>query len=569
MTGQDEPKGGISNFSIGLGSGTPRAEPVSPAPPFRVLIAGDFGMNDRPELLNITGLDSAELLEAHRPQFTARAKNCLGSHPAELEERISFSTLKDLRPPEVVRSFQFVRQVDEAQADRGKLSSHGQLYDKLVEALRPEPLEDLQAAREESPSEASDGLDALFSMINTPGNTEKADDPGSRAKSAVDAFVQRTLREERRKTEKPEPPTENAQVQALVDAQARLFLESTRLRTVLQNWHGLNLLLSEVSFSLPMELHLLQLDDDLDRESLYGLLGGPSGALQADLFDVVLFANPVGIAGQEADALKLVARECADSDTVGLIALEAGFAGVPGERLASMEAAHQLLEEPGFEGFRGLRETDAATHLALFWNEARLSVEEEACPAVYASAVWIALAGVLTGLEKEIFPCLPVGVPSDFDALEVAESLSMGRAVATACRFLAGPGAAPSLAQYGINVLEGVANRTSLVFRRAVTLKPGKEGRGSLDQALLVSRLFSLFQEALGGAIVSGQAADVREAAVRENLDRLSTSLGGEVSFQVQRTVVDDQDLIGVTASVLGGWATGQTHSFYLPAADS
>ncbi len=29
---------------------------------------------------------------------------------------------------------------------------------------------------------------------------------------------------------------------------------------------------------------------------------------------------------------------------------------------------------------------------------------------------------------------------------------------------------------------------------------------------------------------------------------------------------VEDQDLIGVTAIVQGGWASGQQHSFYLPA---
>jgi hypothetical protein len=138
--------------------------------------------------------------------------------------------------------------------------------------------------------------------------------------------------------------------------------------------------------------------------------------------------------------------------------------------------------------------------------------------------------------------------------------------VATATRFLAGHGLAPSLAQCGINVLEGVANRTDLVFRRGVTVKPGKEGRGSLDQALLVSRLFSLFQEALGGAVTAGQSAEERESAVTRHLDDLSRSLSGQVVFEVKRVAAEDQDLIGVSAVVRAGWAAGQQHAFYLPA---
>jgi len=577
MTGEDKPKGGISSFSIGLGDGTHQAAPVSPAPPFRVLIAGDFGLAAGREPMNITGLDTEELLEPHRPEFTVRAANLLGSHPAELEEHVAFKSLKDLRPREIFRKFRFVTELEGADAE--SLATHGQTYDKVVAAIEAERSQGLPAERDlpepdtNAPSGGKDGLDGLFSMMDTSANENEPSDPASRAKSAVDAFIQRTLREDSRASEtresgKPAQAKELSPVSALVNAQSALFFDSAKLRTVLKNWHSLKLLLSEIPFTLPLELHLLQLDHDLDPLTLAGLVIGPQGALQAELYNVVLFANPTGLSGQDADALKVVAKGCVEADTVGMVSLDAGFAGVAGEELASMDAAGQLLEEPGFEGYQGLRETDAAAHLSLFWNEARLTEEDTAWPAIFASSAWIALAEILTGLETEIFPRVPVGTPVDFDALEVAESRAMGKAVATAARFLAGPGTAPSLAQCGINVMEGVANRTALVFRRAVTLRPGKEGRGPLDQALLVSRLFTLFQEALGGALSPGQSPEDREAAVRDNLDRMSGSLGGQVSFQVKREAVEDQDLINVTAAVLGGWAAGQQHTFYLPASD-
>ncbi len=81
-----------------------------------------------------------------------------------------------------------------------------------------------------------------------------------------------------------------------------------------------------------------------------------------------------------------------------------------------------------------------------------------------------------------------------------------------------------------------------------------------------MSRLFSLFQEALGEAVFAGQDADEREAAVATSLEVLSRSLSDKVTFEVERMAVEDQDLIGVTAFVRDGWASGQQHSFYLPA---
>ncbi|MEO9529866.1 hypothetical protein [Roseibium sp.] len=581
MSGQDDVTGGIASFSIGLGNAGTQARPVSPAPPIRVLMAGDFGLPAQAGALNVTGLDVAEILEANAPAFSVSAGNLLGSHPSDLEERLAFAALKDLRPARIASRFQFARDLETAAGDPDSLASHGQRYDKVLEMLRatrsPEQAppvassaapSDRDAASADSAGTDKDGLDALFSMIETPGKTSRPSDSGSLAKAAVEAFVQQTMREERQGEAKPAPAVASP-VTALQEAQARRFFDQGKLRTVLQNWHGLKLLLSEIRLGLPLEMHLLQLDHDLTGPDLADVLGGPDGALQADLYDVVLFANLTGLAAADADLVKTLARECEDADTVGLLGLEAGFSGVPGAELASLEAAHQLLDQPGYEGFKGLRDSDAASHLALFWNEARLVSEGPGHPAVFAQGAWIALAQILGQLGSEVFPRLPVGVPVDFDALEVAEGEAKGRAVATAARYVAGPGTAPSLAQCGINVLEGVANRTDLLFRRGVTVKPGKEGRGSLDQALLVSRLFSLFQEALGGAVTGAQTAQDRETAVRRNLDDLSTALAGQVVFEVARQSVEDQDLIGVSATVREGWATGQQHSFYLPASDS
>jgi len=587
MSGQDEQKGGIASFSIGLGKDGPQATPVSPSPPFRVLIAGDFGLSEPAGVLNISGLDTAEILQPNAPSFSVTVDNLLGSHPAQLEERISFSGLKDLRPANILKRFRFVQDLEAAGSDPDDLAAHGQLYDKALEALRAgtaqgpdqgaewgrspssEPLPEYDTDAPPSGSGGADGLDSLFSMIDMSGDkSEPSDNNSSKAKAAVDAFIQNTLREEKATYSKPEPSATSSPLAALQAAQAALFFAEGKLHTVLQNWHSLKLLLSDLETGLPLELHLLQLDQDLDPAGLSAVLGGPAGALQAELYDIVLFANQTGVSTAGAERVKRLAGDCADSDTVGLLNLKPDFAGISGEQLGGMEAAHQLLDEPGFETFQGLRESDQASHVALFWNEARLTAPGDGYPALFAPGAWIALAQMLHQLGGEVFPRLPVGTPVDFDALEVAEAKSMGRVVATATRFLAGHGLAPALAQCGINVLEGVANRTDLVFRRGVTVKPGKEGRGSLDQALLVSRLFSLFQEALGGAVTGGQSAEDREAAVAGNLNALSTALAGQVVFEVKRMSVEDQDLIGVSAVVRAGWATGQQHSFYLPASD-
>lgn len=582
MSGQDEPKGGISSFSVGLGSGAPRAVAVTPPPPFRVLIAGDFGFAPDTGVIDVNGLDVAEILEDNRPDFLVRAPNGLGSHPSEIEERISFDAVRDLRPATIAGKFRFFQEVDPARNDADRLSEFGQLYDKVIGALQessatsgrssqgaPQVSERAQADEAPSPSndDKADGLDALFSMIDTPAASGKPSDGSDVAKAAVDAFVRKTLREESQDFVKPAAAADKGTpVDTLLSAQCQAFFDVPKLWTVVENWQSLKLLLSELQATLPFELHLQQLDSDLAPEALDVVICGYDGVLQAELYDVVLFANKTGVTGQASDNLKTITRACAESDTVGLVALEADFAGVPGEQLAGMEAPHQLLSEPGYEGFQGLCESDTASHVALFWNEARLYSADASWPAVFASGAWIALARILAQLDREVFPSMTVGVPADFDALEVEGSLSMGKSVATATRYLAGPGAAPSLAQFGINVLEGVANRTSLVFRRGVTLKPGKEGRGSLDQALLVSRLFSLFQEALGGALSPGQSADARVEAVSANLEQLSVSLSGQVVFQVQRVQAEDQDLISVAASVQSGWAAGQSHAFYLPA---
>ena len=582
MTGQDEKKGAISSFSIGLGSNAPMATPIAPPPPFRVLVAGDFGLTGQQAAINVTGLDIADILATNSAQFSLRAANNLGSHPSELEEEITFASPKDLRPAIVNRKFRFSRDLEAAGQDTAQIAGHGQRYDLVLKDLQqqgasatvdgtaPEAKSTAsQPSGDTSPrGGAADGLEALFSMVDVPTEPERSTDSGSIAKAAVDAFVQKTMREERHPAEKAGSSNNTSPASKLADRQSRAFFATPKLQTVLANWHSLKLLLTELPASLPLELHLLQLDHDLSAEDLADRLGGADAALLEELYDAVLFANSLGVSGRDAETVKTIARTCADADTVALLTLDPDFSGLPGEQLASMESPHQVLDAPGYEIFQSLREFQAASHIALFWNDARLSLADAAYPAIYSPSAWIALSRVLAQLEREVFPHLPVGVPADFDGLEVEESLSKGRAVAIATRYLAGPGAAPSLTQCGINVLEGVANRTSLVFCRAVTARTGKEGRGSLDQALLVSRLFSLFQEALGGALSPEQTPQERVAAIAGNLDKLSASLAGQVSFQVQRMEAEDQDLINVSAAVLGGWASGQTHSFYLPAID-
>ena len=242
MSGQDQNKGGIASFSIGLGKDGPQAVPIAPAPPFRVLIAGDFGLPAAGSALNITGLDAAEILQPNAPEFSVTADNLLGSHPAQLEEQVRFASLKDLRPATILKSFGFAKDLEAAGDDPDRLAASGQRYDKVAAALRagqslpagdtPLPSYDERAPEPKTQVEGTDGLDSLFSMIDMSGGKEGPKDSGSLAKAAVDAFIQDTLREESGVA--PAQPAVNASSPAasLQEAQSALFFDTGKLRAV-------------------------------------------------------------------------------------------------------------------------------------------------------------------------------------------------------------------------------------------------------------------------------------------------------------------------------------------------
>ncbi|WP_370201125.1 hypothetical protein, partial [Roseibium sp.] len=196
MTGEDDIKGGIASFSIGLGNKGHGAVPIKPAPPFRVLIAGDFGLAATGVAFNITGQDVEEILEQKTPSFSVSAANMLGSHPPELEEKVSFARLKDLHPTKLLRGFRFVRDLEAASGDQEQLAVHDQRYDKIGKSALDEQkslLERLlkddelptseQGKRKEndasSSSKGTEGLDALLSMIRSPEEKAAPGESGS------------------------------------------------------------------------------------------------------------------------------------------------------------------------------------------------------------------------------------------------------------------------------------------------------------------------------------------------------------------------------------------------------
>src|SRR4029453_12852404 len=82
--GDDDKQSGIRSFSCALGPAPPEAPRATrPAPPYRLLIAGDFGIAEEGRRLPLSG-DLAELLGEARPVVEVSAQNLLGSFPVTL-----------------------------------------------------------------------------------------------------------------------------------------------------------------------------------------------------------------------------------------------------------------------------------------------------------------------------------------------------------------------------------------------------------------------------------------------------------------------------------------------------
>ena len=135
------------------GAGPADAEPgpdeagaIAP-PPYRMLVAGDFGLEadgDR-RMLGAGGL--AALLAEAPPRVTVEAANALGSTPETLGETFEFADPGSLRPEQLIRKLTHLsRALKAMQAGPEALAEAGRTFSRLARAEAPNELLASQAA---------------------------------------------------------------------------------------------------------------------------------------------------------------------------------------------------------------------------------------------------------------------------------------------------------------------------------------------------------------------------------------------------------------------------------------
>jgi len=546
---RDQPETGIKTYSVGFGETPAPSRAILPPPAYRVLIAADLG-TEQTGLCEITGQDIAELLARFKPSLTVEASNLLGSMPASLSETISLDHPKDLRPRALLKKMSFAAEA-RAAAKSGALRDDTR-FDKIEAGAKPSssaravppagPAAPAQPAPPPLPetggnSDTEDGdLDRLFSMVDAPAKREPETAEGNQAKQLLNAYIAQSVSPSPQGNEKN--PTAEGGLDAALTHQAALFLQQPRFADIYDNWQGLKVLLANMPRDADIRLFFVQFAQDADPEAAGALVNGPDGPFSAAAFDVVLYANRTGLSGPGTDLLKTLARSAEENAVCALASLEPDFAGLPAQELASKDAPHQFLEGGAFSAYRGLRQSSAGGHLALFWNDACVRPAADGFPPLFVPAAWIALLAVLVDEAEHQWPRLSTGIRFNFDQLDLLEHGEKQHVVASAGRAHVAPAAAEGLASAGISCLEGQANRSNVFFRSAPVLRDVSadeaEGRGSVNHALTLARLNTLLQLAFVAAPPDAENADASADALGRYLSDLSDALQRSVTFSVE-----------------------------------
>jgi hypothetical protein len=186
MTGDDDTQSGIKSFSVGFNpaaADAPRA--IRPAPRYRLLIAGDFGLAEEGRRLGLSG-DLAELIGEVRPTVEVSAENLLGSFPVTLLETVSLASLADLKPASIASRFRALSEGADLVAGKSVGADDDRRYERLF-ALRPDgrPTDAARTARTEDDGEVDD-LDSFLRMIDS--QAKKPTEPDTPA-GLVASFV--------------------------------------------------------------------------------------------------------------------------------------------------------------------------------------------------------------------------------------------------------------------------------------------------------------------------------------------------------------------------------------------
>lgn len=568
-SGNGDRAGGARNVSVGFGASPANVRPVASPPPYRILIAGDFGLAREGERHAVGRRDIADLMETLRPELEVTVENRLGSFPVGIAVPIRLDGPRALRPSSVVAGFVHHRRALES-LKTGEALADGAAYDRLAALLAgthtPEAAREADRTAEVAAKpEDGDDLDALFGMVDTSGRRDDGGDrasPRGRLQDYIDANITRAERgaAPARKSAGPDAAT------ALLDEQARLLLSDERLRTVLENWHGLRTLMEAAGAEI--ELTLVQIRADADAPTLEASLAGNAGALHADLFDLLLLANRCAAKGAGAETLRRAAAAAAASGICALATLRADFAGVEADRLAAMDAPHQLLEASGFESFRALRSGPDAANVALFWNDV-LAVEESAAnPALFMPAAWLAAAFVVANVREYGWPRLRASARSELTGFPVHQVAHQGRDVALATRALASPDSAGGLAAAGVAALVGRIDRDSVQLLHLPLLSPNDSDEPyapKIGDRLVFTRITTLIQSVLPAALGDGDPPAEKATRVHERLDDLARAITESPNFSV--SVATDEEgapMLDIAVRLPRGMAARERFDFQI-----
>ena len=564
MSGDDDRQSGIKGFSVGFGPAAaeaPRA--LSPAPPYRLLIAGDFGMAEEGRRLGLPG-DLAELIGEARPAVEVSAQNLLGSFPVTLSETVSLGSLADLKPPSIARKLRAVSEGADLMAGNATTASvyDDRRYDRLTALASRQETSVTDGTQ--SDDAGGDGGFASFLRMNDATANKRPRQDASPA-DLVASFIDENVAPARVASKSTAGRSAAAE---LLDAQAFAFLSHPRLSQVLENWHALRLLVELKGAARGIEITLLQVSVEAGAAAMRELLAGADGALHEELFDLVLLSNRCTARQGGADLLRSLAEAAEAFDLAALTTLTPDFADVPVDDLATMDAPHQALESAGFEAFNALRTASAARHLGVFWNDV-LAIEASPCnPELYAPAAWAAAIAALRAVAATGWPSVRGGQDA-LSGFAVAERTFRGRQVAIATRTVAGEECVGGLASVGIGVLNGRLDRDSVHIARAPSFSASRaDGGGTtrLDDRLVLSRIGQLLQATVPDVLASDGAPAEKAAALEERLAEFAQSMPQAPRFDVAATSGDDgAPLLSIAVGLPEGVASRRRFDFDIP----
>jgi hypothetical protein len=556
MAGEDRPPedrpSGISSFSVGFGTAPgEERQALRPAPPYRLLIAGDFGFADEGERRPFGG-DLAELIDSAAPTLEVTVENRLGSFPATVSETVALRSLAELRPAALLRQFGHHREAADAlQRGDGALEAAGQRYDRLAAA----------SASAGTAPPAGGGEDDLSAMLRTSRRARPEDNSPA---GLVSSFIAENLTPG---GDAPSARKTPAGAAGLLADQALAFLSDRRLSQILENWTGLRVLLDAVGRERDIQITLLQVAAGSGAEAVREHLAGDSGALHEELYDLLLFANRCPATAPGTDLLKALGEAADEFDIVALVTLEPDFARVPADRLGGMDAPHHALSAAGFEAFTALRAQAVARRLGIFWNDVLAQEGTAGTPALYVPAAWIAAALALRATAATGWP-VPAAAGGELSGFPVTTHMLRGREVAAATRALLSGESAAGLASAGIATLTGRVDRDGVAIARAplyASFKTNNPQPPTLDDQLVLARISQLLQSVLPGVLGETASPEQKAEMLQARFADLAAAIPHSPRFNVMATEEGGKPLLDIAVLLPEGLVARNRLEFQIP----